>query len=251
MTTLSEYLIDTVDRSITHLNERCGKSFKARFLAHQIIADLEEIYEDPFGEVTVASIVSSSGGVQGKHLCQLSIEQGMERGATAADPIDVVLHNIIGALSIDSEKGDYFRRALGCVSDSDGRVTIALNGRPLNRTDVEHFMCKLYIGVSKTMPGRSNTQCPRPGKQGLHPVCFPLGQLPPWQDDGLRQIMETAAAAHQYILEKNWIKETPNIFILLGEADPLVSGVACDRLGDLPSAPAVVDDATTTTVEEV
>jgi hypothetical protein len=221
---LAGYLAKVVHENKIHMRERCWNVSKSRFLAHQIMADLEEVYSCPFGMVTLASIVSSSGGLQGMRVCQLSMKQSLSEVTPQPDTIKVVLHNVLNLLNGSSAKCECYRRALGCTLNEDGKVVVALNERPLNEIDVEHFMCKLYTGISKTMPGRSNTEYPLQSKQGMHPIFNPdTDTALPWEDDFLRQILEGVVSAHETIIRNGWITTTPEIFLLLQEEDPLLT----------------------------
>lgn len=65
LTKLANNIHSRIEESKTHLNERNASDEKCKWLAHQVLADLEEIFEDPFGQITSESIAYGPGAKQG------------------------------------------------------------------------------------------------------------------------------------------------------------------------------------------
>jgi hypothetical protein len=75
ISSLTKALSNLLDKHKTHLYERnCGVK-KLSFLSHQVVSDLEEIYCDPFGVVTLDSLVPGMGALEGLKVCGLLAKQ--------------------------------------------------------------------------------------------------------------------------------------------------------------------------------
>jgi hypothetical protein len=140
---------------------------KARFLAHLILADCEEVMQEPAGEVLVA--VPGYGGTEGikavrNHFADLEKPpawaerrkrtRGRKRKRTGVVGATDVLHdddettakNTVIDLTTDEIRKQVDNKLLvmGLHRDEQNDVTVILTGRPLGLVDGEHGLCKNY-----------------------------------------------------------------------------------------------------------
>jgi len=135
---------------------------RAAFLASMVLADLEEVFDQPFGEVTEDSIFSGPGGKDGKKFLR---EGGMtEKERT----LENILNEVSGKL-LKSKSGKQICDALG-LSCENGELRWILNGRKLNMVDMEHWCCKLHIGIHMSYCTRNDSDQPIPHKHYCTPA---------------------------------------------------------------------------------
>ncbi len=236
---LATAIRNAVDENKTHFHER-GPNVtddKCRWLAQQIVCDLEEIFIDPFGPVTSESIVFGPGARQGWYVCFGSKfnakiasggtipNHGEDKTQGKEAPTSLLLDLILEKLVVNGEPGDLFCRIMGLeraeISGGKTAVHIRLNGRPLNVADIEHFLCKVYIGVAKTISSRSRSKTPQCSRPGLHPINFDSTTGPPWDDEQVTRILEDGVNAYEEATKAGIISHTPDCFLILDEPDPL------------------------------
>jgi hypothetical protein len=198
-----------LDKHKTHLYERNTNPQKMAFLSHQIVADLEEIYDDPFGAVTLDSLVPGLGSVEGLKVCSKLEKAGR------LDSIQSIYMSIRNELSVDDHLAYNRRSALGMrLCNQKDTLMVTLNERPFSIVDVEHMLCKVYIGIAKTLPGRSNTKRPHTSKPWLHPL---RGRLVSWDNERVEKIMGTIIDAHGKLAMAGYYDNLPGHFYIEGE----------------------------------
>ena len=216
---LAQYLEDVTERNRLHLQSRSQCPAKYAFVAHQVICDLEEVFAMPFGPVDAESIVVGTGGVQGLKACRdilaTAVPSGVNREDTA-EPIERLQAMLLAFLGGKSTRSFEMRKMLGCGLDSEGTVCVALNGRPFGLQDVEHFLCKLYIGITKTFSSRSSSKSPDTSKSGLHPIDFGDYDCA-WDDSNVCIILRDAVDTFDKCRESKEFPITPDIFLVKGE----------------------------------
>jgi hypothetical protein len=217
---LSRYLLDTLERERLHIQERAQCADKTNFLAHQIVCDLEEIYVEPFGAVSANSIVIGYGAREGLKMCNRMLSSTDFATGRSMSNMDMIkeMTELIQS-HIKKPTASQCRTMLGCYVDINGVVRVLLNGRPLGVQDVEHYMCKLYIGVSKTMSSRGSSANPQPCKPGLHQVYF-KDDTYPWDDENIRLILLDVVETFLACSENGKVGAVPRIFLLAGEEAP-------------------------------
>jgi hypothetical protein len=207
-----DYLMDAFRKNRTYMLDRDNTILRKRFrfLSHQIIADIEEVYDNPYGEVSAESVMYGPGSTYGRRVCV---------GESLSD--DDYYSGVLRHLEGDGDSSQSFRKMLGCLLTEDGRVVVGLNLRPLCLTDLEHWFCKVYIGAAKTLPGRSDTIHPASSKPGHHPTL--VNQLHPLREEGFLSML-LAQVVDEYCQRKTrlQIRYTPERFLLCGERDPLL-----------------------------
>jgi hypothetical protein len=209
ITYLTTALTNLLDKHKTHLYERnCGPK-KMAFISHQVVSDLEEIYCDPFGDVTLESLVPGMGALEGLKVCGLSPKQdrldALKRTCTA----------ICGELSKDDTCSNNLRSALGLSMCPEKKILfVLLNKRQFGIVDVEHMLCKVYIGIAKTLPGRSNTKRPHTSKPWLHPL---REMLVSWDNERVEKIMDGITEAHEKLSTAGYYDSLPQHFYIEGE----------------------------------
>jgi hypothetical protein len=179
------------------------------FLVQEIIADINEIYMNPFGEQSVdgTSIILGHGA-----LTALRILKGREGG----NDNTWWLRKIYDSFSTHSkgEQGKEFLKTLGLCITGRGSVVTRLNGRLVDMKDVEHFLCKVYIMVYKTIGDRSVTLRPLATTPWCHPLR--LRSQCAWDSDRVFCIFEESIQAAQRLVEKEKLV-LPSVFRLRGE----------------------------------
>jgi len=143
---------------------------KARFTAYMVVADLEEVFDTPFGEVTEDSIFPGYGGETGHCFMRMDKTKGMK-----GDPMSFtqMLEQIKATLDDwDKEHPKLKLLCLGALGlqEIDGNLYWKMNGRELNLVDMEHWCCKLHIMISLSYSSRSGSQKPEPYKHYCTPV---------------------------------------------------------------------------------
>jgi hypothetical protein len=102
-----------------------------------------------------------------------------------------------------------------------GNLVIAANNRPFSTTDIEHILCKVYVGLSKTLPGRSNSLRPRSSKPGYHPT-FVESVSPSPEHGHIASIMLDILDEYKKAVQNGTIRRTPTEFLIRDEPDPLL-----------------------------
>jgi hypothetical protein len=220
---LGDYFLNAFEKYRNHLSERVMSRDKPDFLAHQVVSDLEEIYFQPFGDCDSCSVVFGYGAKQGASMCREIFSSSchnelIEVNGKTKDAIllDVILHQLHKYIASDQSQSANSTVVLGCKVDKSQLVTVALNDRPLCPVDAEHFLCKLYIAISKTLSVRSSSKTPVSCKPGLHPVCF-LQSEPHWDDEHVRTIMMDIIESFDQATKDCSAPLTPSILLLNGE----------------------------------
>jgi hypothetical protein len=229
---VAKYLMHTFETHKLHLSERGLSRDKPDFIAHQVIADLEEIYDEPFGYPCSTSVRIGYGGKQGIAVCRDIFADHFNRKkennnanpshnkmATEKktnDLLQCVVSELCMYVKNKDELSSSFATLLGCKFRDDGQLIVALNERPVCSVDAEHFMCKLYITLSKTMSVRSSSKRPSCHKKGLHPIrhyrsrCY-------WDDENVRPIMLDIVETFQQCKQVGSIPVIHHTFLLPGE----------------------------------
>lgn len=125
-------------------------------------------------------------------------------------------------LTKDDSTAQLFCDALGLESRKDNQcLFVKLNGRAVSETDIEHFLCKIYVGACKTISSRATSQFPVSGKSGYHPIKTDtsLGQL--WDNGPLAAILEKCIEAYTCLRRNGIITQTPECFLFNNELDPV------------------------------
>ena len=219
---LGSALLHVFESHKLHLSDRNLSPAKYNFLSHQIVCDLEEVYIDPFGGVSDTSIVLGHGGEQGLGTFDYILStMGDINGTTKKNGIAKRLAAVSRLLwekvnSSQDVMNDY-AKILGCTkNEEDGNLSVRINGRPIGPVDMEHFLCKLYIALSKTIGERANSKKPKFFKGGLHPTKCAKGVVS-WDDNNVSPIMTDIIATFRELKDKKRLAETPELFLLPGE----------------------------------
>ena len=129
------------------------------FLVNVMMADMEEIYDRPFGEVTWESTVLGCGGEMGLRLVKDTMK--LDSLQKAADCVIKFLHDCSSNLL----------KVLGWRKWR-GVVVSLFKGRKFNYNDIDQTSCKLAIYCLLISPSRSISKKPLPFKNYCHPVFF-------------------------------------------------------------------------------
>lgn len=145
---------------------------KYLFLSHLILSDLEEVFVDPFGAVTLDSIHAGHGSQQcAKLMVDLDGALYKDRSKLYSD----LLEHMGNPDMVSKHELDML--GLERVGKS---VCWKLNGRPIGFQDIEHFLCKGYIVLSKTHASRTISKHPFHTEPHCHPVAFRDRARPAW-----------------------------------------------------------------------
>ena len=143
-----------------------------RFLAQQIISDVEGIFGYLFGEPISSGICAGHAG----HLGYIMLVWKMEKKdkPSLAELLNIISDGVQRGTMIDDTWlpiGGYFR-------DDNGVVVNKINGLPFGCTDIEHWLCKTWILVRKTFNHYRNSMYPVPLEPFYHPIKWPRNNTP-------------------------------------------------------------------------
>jgi len=217
-------------RSRMHAGWLEGKS--GMFLAAQIISDIGEVFSGtkpgstPFvGEYVVAgygggegfsvfrSPEETFGGVSNDKKERISPHERKTMAIKAF--VDYVNKDV------DCDRLLLFgmcrvNKTTGIRSQSKGRddrelfvAVVALNGRAYSHVDVEHMMCKVYIGCSRYRGTRGYTE-PDPSRHFCHP---PVSRIIFGGEDVVGEIMKIAIDQYKKIFQEGSLQPLENPFV--------------------------------------
>ncbi len=135
------------------------------FMAQIIVADVEEIFEEPFGEVFAKDVVAGQGGKEG-HM--------MLKNSGGAKKLVDALADIIKYVNLTLSEEEL--KVLGYERDKSDRVVNMVNKRPFNAICAEHTLCKLWMIAKLTLPAYNMSKYPRPTKPHCHSLKLPNGE---------------------------------------------------------------------------
>jgi hypothetical protein len=130
-----------------------------RFMAHLTMADSEEIYDDPFAEVTCNSVHPGYGGRVGLSLL-----------TEAKNDLETANSIILAEYGGRDER--HLRIKGWYKEETSGRLRVILNNRFVNSCDVEHDLCKVFMHEVYTHGSRAYSMQPRASKPCCHPLAF-------------------------------------------------------------------------------
>jgi hypothetical protein len=154
-------------------------------LAQLILADVEELFVDPFGPVVSDAVIAGPGGGAG-HI--------MFRKGGGPTSLSDALEAIIEYMT--KEAHPIWLQLVGYQKTPQGDVVNILNGRPFNATDAEHFLCKAWVAAKLTLGHYRNSLRP----QSTKPHCHPMMQKV--EDEALSKIMENIVIAYKACLNR-------------------------------------------------
>ena len=134
------------------------------FMSQQVVADVEELFVDPFGKVEADGIHFGSGSKNGLYM----IRNGNEHYKKMTDA--AVIQSLIKYMEEQVCEADL--NMIGYTRAKHGKRTIVnlLNNRALNATDAEHFLCKAWVVAKYTLPNNSSAIQPNSTKPHCHPL---------------------------------------------------------------------------------
>jgi len=177
------------------------------FLSQQILADIEELFSQPFGPVITTTLVAGFGAKEGfKAILNGKVNQ------TLPEVLDEYVARI-------EKLPDGMLRILGLEQKSNGVVINKRNSRPINGTDAEHALCKLSLLICHTMGGRCFSKKPNASK----PHCWPLQLCQRyWEqvdNSFIAKIFQDIDNAFELCKANNDLTSLPGCCQLIGETD--------------------------------
>ena len=142
---------------------QASENNKLNFMAHQVLADVEEIFADPFGTVEPHFSLSGSGAEQG-----FKMLKNFSGSKTPSDLKEAM--EMITKYMYESVTSDELSMMGYSVNHTDHLVANIVNGRPFNATNAEHFLCKLWVISKYTLPANSYASQAKATKPHCHPV---------------------------------------------------------------------------------
>lgn len=146
------------------------------FVSHACIADLETLFELPFGVVTPDSVVVGKGGRVGLELLlgrALPKVRGTSRFTWMSDFGD------LGKQLLDFAQHVMVPEYLWCAGYqmAHGVWRNGVSDRDLDLVDIEHWACKLYVYLSARSGSRLLSRRPNMWKPHCHPLALTLPEL--------------------------------------------------------------------------
>jgi hypothetical protein len=143
------------------------KEGRSMFMAHQMIADMEEVISGEGGDGTSPFmgdyIWAGYGGKQGfialdhaEIMNRECVGPGYKRWNDKHSPLLLVeaCNNLKGQL--ENEVDEVHLALLGLERTKDRGVVVRLTGRQLRLTDIEHMLCKVYLSCTRTRGSRNH-----------------------------------------------------------------------------------------------
>ena len=127
------------------------------FLSHACLADWEELFYKPVGEITFQSVKMGPGGESAIELVAYTM------GITTQEAADEILRVIRQVLP------DNWLTVLG-FKKIKGIVYSATNWREVGYSDIDQTCCKFYLLVISTHPTRTGSETPNADKPHCEPV---------------------------------------------------------------------------------
>jgi hypothetical protein len=132
-----------------------------KWLCHIIMADIEEFFIDPFGPCLSMGIPAGPYSNHGYGMIKRTVSNRRHGSWTC------VLDNIIDYVS-ERASCDILQ-ILGLKKSTDGVVCNCVNGRPFSGTDVEHYLCKMWMVTRCTFTQFRYTRYPQLANGHTHP----------------------------------------------------------------------------------
>ena len=203
---LNRYMACTKFRDMLLQCCQASEKNKLNFLAHQVLADVEEIFADPFGLVEPHNILMGSGAEQGfKMLKNFNGPQSPRDVKEAMEMITKYMNDVVTSDDLSM---------MGYSGNDSGKLLVVnkVNGRPFNATDAEHFLCKLWVISKYTLPANSYATQAKATKPHCHPVYWRGKELP--IVDSVDSIMNDIITLHEQVGLEN---EIPDFCLLPNE----------------------------------
>jgi hypothetical protein len=150
------------------------------FIAAQVISDFEELWQNPFGEIS--TIFPGSGAAWFLGAYRRGLPPTERKNEVTTDT--KICRNIVSELQ---QRSSLEMECFGCYIDDDGRVRNKLNDRLICAHDGEHMSCKGAIRINCTFAAYRISRRISPAQPSFHPVRYDPG----WPQD----VYEIAAAA--------------------------------------------------------
>jgi hypothetical protein len=164
---LTKFLQDSCDE---------GTYNKLQWMAQQIVADVDEVFEYPFGLPVATDIQPGHGSAIGHSF--LCVAEGNH---TFSEGIQRMIDHI--------QNGEHPKPLLdmkGLCTQDGGIVVHKINGRPYDATDPEHEYCKGYHVGKLNFGQYSGSRYPRLTKPWCHPVKHQVaGAVPSYDMQGI------------------------------------------------------------------
>ena len=173
-----------------------------KFVVGQVIACVEEIYEDGiFGTVSINNVVMASGSIVGAEL--LSWDGITKRNKVGCFLSDVITKAVYDKIMAAIQELTEFELDMLCLFKSeDGIVRNKTNQREINAVCVEHMFCKFSLILKGRMPERMHSS-----STFFKPYCYPYKYTDNKLNasEFLTNIFKTSQQAFN-----NWIEEEDN-----------------------------------------
>jgi hypothetical protein len=166
-------LMECLMNCIAHCGDIQGSHEELGFVSHKIIADVESVFLDLVGPVTMASVVLGWGSSQGID-CLLLPEE--HNNKTKAERFEFFHSWLLEHLS--QEEHASLAKACGWELADDELVSIWY-GRPFSHTDTEHILCKIWLAILHSHASRNVSE----DKDISVGHCYPLCEEGEWEAD--------------------------------------------------------------------
>ena len=182
------------------------------FLAQQIVADVEEIIDFPYGPVTAEGMKSGSGSCQGYEM--------MRNGDLTTADFSKVLSSVVSYFEQRCSDEDLMILGYRRVRDVNPIVMLrnVVNGRPFNYTDAEHFLCKGWIIAKYTFPQNTASVQPISSRPHCHPI--KIVDSVTFQLPYVTAIMNDIIDSFEAMSDRGY--DTPQFCLMAGETEHLV-----------------------------
>jgi hypothetical protein len=150
---------EMIRNSLVHASvEKIGNLY---WIAHAVVADLEEFIDDPFGDVSSSSVPKGPYSINGHRI----INNGLNKIERIT--FECCLERLVKCVIYDTHSD--LLQVMGYKKQTQNTVINVVNGRPFNCSDAEHFLCKAWLNAKVTFGNYRIIQYPKQCNSFTHP----------------------------------------------------------------------------------
>ena len=175
-------LIDVMARALTSTS-KIEDGHQLRFVLHHVVADVESMFPEFAGDVTLDSVQTGWGS----NFALVCMTHQMQSSTSYSDRLKYVHEKLLEELSALAEKGvegEMILLSMGYEPQVVGQtlqIISTFNGWNFSLTDTEHICCKCYVCICHAHPIHSGMDCP----ETFATHCWPIrgdDETRPWME---------------------------------------------------------------------
>ena len=183
------------------------------FLSHKVVADIECVFPEFVGEVTVDSVFLGNGSLNGlKSVIETHFDNDVGGGRTqAASSMEEKFAWVHKELALQMQKLCDDELACCGFTRCKGKIVSTISLRPFSPTDTEHVLCKTWLCMMTTHASRNISNKPTTFKEYCWPARIRDGKLT-WWESMIALFMDQIWAAYLRVCNSpdNWLTVLPD-----------------------------------------